>query len=369
MNQDRGSAYDPKPHICDLFIHRIDDAHGHSIVTDSSLRDLFDDICRNDATGMNIFEVAGHGRFILWTVPIRTSTTKSLDDACIASKRFIQQNIQRQTCILMKSGQGRAEALLTCPNSSILMVLARCDRSLVSSLGLPLGLQRMITHTHGSAADRRILLGASTSRRVLRQSFLLILIFFSCSFVGLTLIAINAMTVNPPGTDYAWMAYNTRGSIGPKYQLSISSSNASAWASSFNDGGDWVLRVDDQAIIPGHLMDDEEKHYQDWLRKQYPEVDRIRLNLDYLNETWLGSPAVDQVPVDDLFHFSHCVLALRRYIKAKRTGSHVCGRDIDHDHMHHCLDALDWWAFPEAGRMESFPNVQRPFGWRTKVCF
>ena len=55
-------------------------------------------------------------------------------------------------------------------------------------------------------------------------------------------------------------------------------------------------------------MDDEERHYQDWFDKLYPEVSRITREGDYVNEPWLRSPALDSVPVDDMFHFSHCVL-------------------------------------------------------------
>lgn len=88
-----------------------------------------------------------------------------------------------------------------------------------------------------------------------------------------------------------------------------------------------------------------------------------------MNGTWLADPARDLVPVDDLFHFSHCVLALRRYIKAKQTGKHVCGRDIDEEHMHHCLDSFDWWAFPDGEMGQKLENPKRPLWWRTKVCF
>ncbi|KAF2275404.1 uncharacterized protein EI97DRAFT_400303 [Westerdykella ornata] len=135
--------------------------------------------------------------------------------------------------------------------------------------------------------------------------------------------------------------------------------------------GEWAFRIDDQAIIPLHLMDEKEQHYQRWFEKRYPETKQISRNRDYINETWLSSPLVDKVPVDDMFHFSHCVLAVKRYVKAKMTGQHVCGRDIDQEHIQHCLDALDWWAFPEPGgkRGDLVPNPLHDLSWRTKICF
>ncbi|KAF2120335.1 hypothetical protein BDV96DRAFT_460339, partial [Lophiotrema nucula] len=153
-----------------------------------------------------------------------------------------------------------------------------------------------------------------------------------------------------------WRAYDTTGSIGPEFELALEESNATEFTDLYiHNQSEWFLRIDDQALVPAHLISAEERKYQTWLQTQYPTLNAIRLNQSYLNPDWLGSPAVNQVPVDDMFHFSHCVLALRRYIRAKDTGRHVCGRDIDDEHMRHCLAALDWWAFPGSGRSTSFP--------------
>ncbi|OAG03385.1 uncharacterized protein CC84DRAFT_1095848 [Paraphaeosphaeria sporulosa] len=168
---------------------------------------------------------------------------------------------------------------------------------------------------------------------------------------------------------HSWRQYDTSGSIGPQYQLAVNASNATSWISYAGDPSLWTLRIDDQAIIPIRLLDNEERHCQDWIQKRYPEMNQIRLNGSYFNKTWLSSPAINRVPTDELFHFSHCILAVKRYIKAKDTGKHVCGRDIDKKHVQHCLDALDWWAFPEGRSGEDIPNSNRTFWWRTKVCF
>ena len=367
---DTSSTYIPIPHSHDLFIRLVHRSNEDDIVNDLSLKDLLEQACCADAASMVTFEATGYGSFLLWAAHVRGATTKNLDDALIASQYFIKRTSQRQVSIMINGDHSKHEGTSNVPNSSTLVVLARYDQKFASSLGLPLVLQNKTVWTHSTAKSRGLFIEPSILGFLLRRQLLCVLIFLSCVFAGLALSAKYFLVVHSSEKYHSWMAYDTHGSIGPKYQLSISGSNASAWTSSsvYKNGG-WALRIDDQAIIPAHLMDDDEKKYQAWLQKEYPVMDRIRLNQDYLNETWLSSAATDQVPTDDLFHFSHCVLALRRYVKGKETGRHVCGRDIDHHHMRHCLDALDWWAFPKTGRMESFPNPKRPFGWRTKVCF
>ncbi|KAF2771172.1 hypothetical protein EJ03DRAFT_268753, partial [Teratosphaeria nubilosa] len=170
-----------------------------------------------------------------------------------------------------------------------------------------------------------------------------------------------------------WQRYDISGSIGPQYQLQFSYQNVSTWAAT-NDHSDgrWYLRIDDQAMIPHDLVDDEERHYQAWFQARYPEMNDIRLDGDYLNEAFLSDPSAIQVPADRTFHMAHCVRALRRYWQARESGHHVCPRDIDHRHMKHCLDSLDEWAFPEGPRgsvASSMGMNTTRLIWKTKVCF
>lgn len=374
MKQDISSFYVPIPSSQDLFVHLIHHSENDGIDSDLSLRCLLNGSYLKDATSMFIFEAADYGLFLLWAARTKTTSTNTLDDALIMSQDFIEGTSQRQICVLFNPEREHGQKLHR-ENSSILAVLARYDQELQSSLGIPLVQQEKIARPHQIAkcAGRATSLLRSTdvivSTPLSSRQLLCISGVITCVLIVLALSAKYLIAGHSPDKYHSWMAYDTHGSIGPKYQLSLTGQNVSEWSSYIHNDGEWVLRIDDQAIIPLHLMDEEEKHYQEWYRNHYPEVNQIRLNLDYLNETWLSSPSVDQVPVDDLFHLSHCVLALRRYIKAKETGRHVCGRDIDHDHMTHCLDALDWWAFPSGERTETIPNPQRPFWWRTKVCF
>ncbi|KAF2744792.1 hypothetical protein M011DRAFT_379943, partial [Sporormia fimetaria CBS 119925] len=168
-----------------------------------------------------------------------------------------------------------------------------------------------------------------------------------------------------------WRAYNTTGSIGPAYQLPIFAHNATStltYLHTHHPHTNWTLRIDDQALIASSLLTPTERQYQSWYATRYPETALISRRGDYINSTWLASPEAENVPVDDMFHFSHCVLAVKRYILARETGRHVCGRDIDREHVGHCLEALDWWAFPSEGRVgDAVENVRRGLSWRTKI--
>ncbi|PVI03244.1 hypothetical protein DM02DRAFT_521136 [Periconia macrospinosa] len=168
-----------------------------------------------------------------------------------------------------------------------------------------------------------------------------------------------------------WVRYDLHGSQGPKYQLQFTHHNASSWAAKNpHQNGEWAFRIDDQAMIPAHLMDEEEELYQRWFRKRYPEKNKIRLEQKYINDSFLGDPDQIQVPSDKQFHMAHCVRALRRYWQAKETGKHVCPRDIDYRHMKHCLDSMDEWAFPDGERGSIKPVVDSgtwKLIWETKV--
>jgi hypothetical protein len=223
------------------------------------------------------------------------------------------------------------------------------------------GLFRKSTTGMERLADMRVLALVATSALAL----------LIVSVLGARLI------LHQPGNS-AWQRYDVKGSVGPRYQLQFSYSNVTGWAKLHSHTNEkWFLRIDDQAMIPAALVDEEELHYQAWYQARYPEMNAIRLNQTYLDEEFLGDPEAIQVPADTTFHMSHCVRAVRRYWQAKETGRHVCARDIDYQHVKHCLDALDMWAFPEGprgsvGEMTSnkmLPEDTTRLVWKTKVCF
>lgn len=177
------------------------------------------------------------------------------------------------------------------------------------------------------------------------------------SFLGALLISLIMFAVFRLGSAIQnkdiglWQRYDTSGSIGPRYQLQFDYHNVSSWEARYPNPEDtWFLRIDDQAMIPLNLLDDKELHYQRWFQIRYPEADQIRLNGDYLKQSFLSDHKAIRVPADKEFHMAHCVMTVRRYWWARESGHHVCPRDIDFKHIQHCLDALDSWAFPEGPR-------------------
>ena len=353
------SSYAPVCSSRDLLVHvyHVDE---DEVDYDSSLRDILGGAgCPGSRF---IFEAASYGLFCLWTTSSRTTSANTPDDALIISQKFVQRSNQQHICISFNDPEKEKKDGSDTETGSILVVLTRYDREL-PSLGIPLVLQEKM-EKHWNAKN------AGLKKTLISNRFFHILCVVVSIFIVLIFSAKYFKAAHSPDMLHSWIQYDTRRSIGPRYQLPVNGQNVSQLTSILNHG-DWALRVDDQAIIPLHLLDDEEQHYQEWFQNRYPEVNQIRLNQSYINETWLNSPLINQVPVDDMFHFSHCVLAIKRYIKAKETGRHVCGRDLDHEHMKHCLDALDWWAFPDPGGKpgDTVPNPKHDFWWRTKICF
>jgi len=353
----------------DYFIHVISTSEGDSPGYNSSLREILERVPNESSPPMTIFEAAGHGVFFLCTSRCSIHSTNGVDESLLASQQFIEKSKDRQICIAYQGEfKKKNHGPFNKERCSILIVLARYHRDLLPSLGLPATLHQQIlqrqiptTNTSKFGSGIKFFIKGAIWCTIAVVAVLVVLFAFPRA----------TSSSHPPSDIYhTWIQYPTHQSVGPKYQLPITATNASAFASYLDAHGPWTLRIDDQALVPTSLIDSEELHYQAYLQTRYPEMTEIRVTQSYINETWLSSPLRDQVPADDAFHFSHCVLAVKRYIKAKKTGKHVCGRDIDEEHVQHCLDSLDWWAFPKGKkRGDDMKNPKQDLWWRTKVCF
>jgi hypothetical protein len=214
------------------------------------------------------------------------------------------------------------------------------------------------THTYESLPGTSLPSKSPYRRRLVIPSIAL------AFFLLVSLLSIAVLRWN---RDSTYIRYDTSGSSGPRHQLRVYWQNASEWArANPQDSGKWKVRIDDQAIIPADLYDEDEDRYQQWYRNRYPEAQQVVENLNYVRPAWLGSKDI-MVPWDSQFHFAHCVLALRRYWKAKESGRHVCGRDIDHAHINHCLGSLEKRIFIDGPRVEMDPP--QFLYWQTRVCF
>ena len=354
----------------EMLIHILYHSENEEAGYESSIRQVLSRSHKHgDESMFVLLEHSNYGVFMLVATRSSLASSNTVSDAVKITKRFMASG-GHEVSFLFSASKDGFEGFQNTKAISTLVVLAKHDGNSLQRFGLLPTRQEAILATHSKLQGSRNFGETYRPNEILRGYQLCCTTLGIITILFFVSLAIKRSTIsNHTDNLHSWTQYNTEGSSGPKYQLSVDAYNASLWSAYARDPSLWTLRIDDQAIIPIHELDDEEEHYQEWIRKRYPEMDHIRLNGSYLNETWLNSPAINEVPTDELFHFAHCVLAVKRYIKAKDTGRHVCGRDIDREHVQHCLDALDWWAFPEGRRGEDIPNSNRTFWWRTKVCF
>ncbi|KAH8817351.1 hypothetical protein F5884DRAFT_853771 [Xylogone sp. PMI_703] len=165
-----------------------------------------------------------------------------------------------------------------------------------------------------------------------------------------------------------WVQFPTdASSSGLRYQLTLTSSNVSYWRADHNPDN-YTLRLDDQTLIPTAMLTSQEVGVQDWFKARYPHVERVYTSSRYLDAGFLGFATTSEgyLNVDGRFHIAHCVAAIRRYLEAKRSNTHVCPRDLSIGHIDHCLKSLedfvykdDVWCHETHGDLE----------WFTQVCF
>jgi hypothetical protein len=371
------ASYAPVINQDDIFAHLLYQSNKQICDSEYSLTDILNEVEDEETGAIRVFEVSNAGFFALWTACCETSTSNSPEQAL----NVIQEGIQRRkktpiiTCFSSRKGSVKDAEAKRC----VTVVLAKCGEDTLKELGLPTNERENITQQmywvkRTSICEyllrpaRAIL--ASTISRTNHCLQLAAIIFIATLLAGVVLFSRSNHSSDKYHT---WIRYDTHGTIGPRYQLQFTHHNVSEWAArNPHQNGEYKLRIDDQAMVPAHLWDEEEEHYQEWYRNRYPEMNNVRTNQLYINETWLSDPFAIQVPSDMTFHMSHCVRALRRYWKARETGQHICPRDTDYRHVKHCLDALDEWAFPQGKRMENegMEEVKNwVLIWETKVCF
>jgi hypothetical protein len=333
--------------------------------------------------------------YVLTVTPVQETAASSLEDTLERCETFIRNSKNNSqssmTALVEQDYDGKDASAIS--QRACLMVLSKLERNTSEENVLPSSELRQsaggVPSKMVAAADTRVPNGsrfwydwgfqwqkphtyeslprteaATNSKPPYRRHFGMTSILV---FAFVLIVFLSSVAIWRGIRDNTYIRYDTSGSSGPRYQLRIYWQNASEWArANPQDSGKWKVRLDDQAIIPADLYDEDEDRYQEWYRNRYPEVQQVVENLNYLRPAWLGSLDM-MVPWDNQFHFAHCVLALRRYWKAKESGKHVCGRDIDHAHINHCLEALEDRVFIEGPRVEMDPPQY--LYWQTRVCF
>ena len=165
--------------------------------------------------------------------------------------------------------------------------------------------------------------------------------------------------------DNSGIQYEVGSSSGPKYSHLLTPDNITEWADVHYDPAKYYIRIDEQALVPIELLDEQEMRYQQYLTERYPEKAEMRDSQAWLDPEFFHEPNNFMLPTDDEFHRGHCLRALRRYWQAKETGRHVCPWDIDYKHIHHCFSMLEGLMLPPGPRNEV---GKYSMSWRTKVC-
>lgn len=320
--------------------------------------------------------------FIFHVVRVTDSSALEVEDAVTILHRFVHSGSGNSISTFYNIEDELADSQEKMSNQSCLVTLSYARGAFFDSLSLPIADLELLQTPLTSARKQRITTAVKRTIRSLSNAWkdrTIVRVLFWLSVGALCMVAAAMAhqkfnnTFHQHFENGIWVRYDLRGSQGPKYQLQFTHHNASSWAAKNpHQNGEWAFRIDDQAMIPAHLMDEEEELYQRWFQDRYPEKNQIRLDQRYINDSFLGDPDQIKVPSDKQFHMAHCVRALRRYWQAKETGKHVCPRDIDYRHMKHCLDSMDEWAFPDGERGSIKPVVDSgtwKLIWETKVCF
>lgn len=306
----------------------------------SDLLDILDEAEVGDFTLIDLHGV----RYILLlqqcNAPFVSWTSEDAANMCLEASR---RGRQSAVCFFQTASNTTLEDMPGGRRAICLSLLSFSDPA-ISSLG---SLQQDETSLREETSWLPRQKAAALSRKglwILRTA-----IGLACLIAGVVLLSLLFLSQNR--LPQFWQRYGLGSSAGPQFQLQFDHHNVSAWGARYPEpNNEWFVRIDDQAMVRPSLVDAHELRYQRWFRQRYPEADAIRVRGDYLKKSFLGDPSAIQVPADKEFHMAHCVLAVRRYWRARETGKHVCPRDIDFKHMQHCLDALDMWAFPEGPR-------------------
>lgn len=318
-------------------------AHWPSSEVQSGLTDLLDIL---DETRIGEFSFIDlHGvRYILLlqecNYPSVSWTSEDAANMCLEATRHGRESA---VCFFQAASTTTLEGKSGGHRAICLSLLSFSDPA-ISSLG---GLQQDQT----SLRDETSRLPRQKAAKLSRKTLWILRTALVVAFLIVGVVLLRLLFPSQKPLPQFWQRYALGSSSGPQFQLQFDHHNVSAWEARYPEpNNEWFVRIDDQAMIRPSLIDAHEMRYQRWFQQRYPEADAIRVRGDYLKESFLDNPSAIQVPADKEFHMAHCVLAVRRYWRARETGKHVCPRDIDFKHMQHCLDALDMWAFPEGPR-------------------
>ncbi|GLA49381.1 hypothetical protein CBS63078_5756 [Aspergillus niger] len=300
--------------------------------------------------------VNGYGQFRLWLSAINQGSFLTFEETVDRATNFFLQADSVSACFSFTAASSFDFGCLL----SIIRAPAACDTFVP-----------IINHSLVLKKARKDLCRGAPWLVLISLS---ILLFVICVVVSARLRLTFRGSSASSSPDTFWLQWNTSHSLGLEHQLQFTR----PWSSFLDYFGEerreqpWFVRLDDQSMVPFDLIDESEQKYQRWFQERYPEMEQIRQSGDYLNTSFWENPYGVQIATDALFHPAHCLLALRRYWRARETGRHVCPRDIDFHHVKHCLDSLDAVLFVDdvAKKSPLLPqDSDNRMPWLVNACF
>jgi hypothetical protein len=331
--------------------------------------DLFDLLaasCYETGGHKTLIQVNRTQAFLFWVSEALEKSTWNLEDGAEHAKQFFEQQKLPSTTFLYTTEHLIGDKKIAKTYMiSILNLQSEAALSVIIPFHDRHALEESCTTTEAAFGRRSDFL-----KRYLWLAAVSILLILAAAMAATLFTARQHSTSRD-----LWIYWDVKNTTGlDQLQFTYPHPNFTTWAAETNhDTDNWFVRLDDQALIPPHLVDDDERRYQDWFGKHYPVYKAIGDSKDYLNETFWkhAMHAHTKLEIDHGFHIAHCILAMKRYWKAMESGMHVCPRDVNHGHIGHCFVVLEQLVivdFPSIGTMsEQVIGTQN--SWIVSACF
>lgn len=308
----------------------------------SEVRDILSASCSGIGGYRTLFQINGKDNFLFWAQEVFESTSWTFDQALGQIERHLQQQKSEATVVLFSYEDPADEktARQKMFMVSLLSLKAEAAKSFALSYQDRQALEDDSFNNFGPLSREK--------RGYVRRNLAFVIAALILVILGAILAALPYLGRYTPHPDL-WITWKLpKGSKGPQNQLQYTwpHPNFTSWSAK-NDynADDFYLRLDDQTMIPTEYVDEHELKYQAWYAERYPWFAEIRASKAYLNESYWRDARSFPLAYDKEFHVAHCVMAAKRYWKARETNHHVCPRDLDHHHISHCFDILESHAF------------------------
>lgn len=261
-------SFQEKTHISPLF--EVISSTAKFIGSSSANLDIKTILSRSveeDASSCTIIRVNSLEYRVLVISPVSSGASHSFTEAQERLQRALLGELSSRPVDFTFWVDKRNHGTSPSPQSYLALLAPLSDSSLCTNLVV----FEESKSTHKAAGWTDGSLSSPTSLRKLGGHYLLSIFLTVVLFIVLVF-----STYKYEFTNDTHIQYDVGDSIGPKYTALLSTDNVTEWAEKHYDPKDWAIRIDDQALVPIELMDEQEWRYQEYLSKRYPEKAEFR---------------------------------------------------------------------------------------------